>query len=82
MENNPDFVKLAEAYGVAGFRISRADEAEEVLRKAVAYPGPCLIHAEVEREDNVFPMIPAGADYSKMLLERPEGVVEKPKGST
>ena len=82
MEHNPDFVKLAEAYGIAGFHIGVPEEAEKVLREAMAHPGPCLIHAEVEREDNVFPMIPAGADYSKMLLKRPEGVVEKPKGST
>jgi acetolactate synthase-1/2/3 large subunit len=73
MEHNPDFVKLAEAYGIAGFHIGRPEETEKVLREALAHPGPCLIHAEVEREDNVFPMIPAGADYSKMLLKRPEG---------
>ncbi len=82
MENNPDFVKLAEAYGVRGFRVSTPGAVREVLRQALDYAGPCLIHAEVEREDNVFPMIPAGADYSAMLLERPTGPVEKPKGST
>lgn len=82
MENNPDFVKLAEAYGMKGFRISRVDEVEDVLARALSFDGPCLIHAEVEREDNVFPMIPAGADYSAMLLERPSGPVDKPKGST
>ncbi len=53
-----------------------------MLKAALAHPGPCIIHAEVEQEDNVFPMIPAGADYSAMLLERPKGPVEKPKGST
>ncbi len=82
MENNPDFVKLAEAYGMKGVRIARVEDVEPVLREALAHDGPCLIHAEVEREDNVFPMIPAGADYSAMLLERPKGPVEKPKGST
>jgi len=82
MENNPDFVKLAEAYGMKGVRISKVGEIEPRLREALAHDGPCLIHAEVEREDNVFPMIPAGADYSAMLLERPKGAVEKPKGST
>ncbi len=82
MENNPDFVKLAEAYGMKGVRIERVEDVEPVLREALAHDGPCLIHAEVEREDNVFPMIPAGADYSAMLLERPKGPVEKPKGST
>ena len=82
MENNPDFVKLAEAYGLKGFHIGRVDEVSPVLQAALDHPGPCIIHAEVEREDNVFPMIPAGADYSAMLLERPKGPVEKPKGST
>lgn len=82
MEYNPDFVKLAEAYGMKGFRISQVDEVAPVLSAALAYEGPCIVHAEVAREDNVFPMIPAGADYSAMLLERPAGPVEKPKGST
>ena len=82
MENNPDFVKLAEAYGLKGFHISRVDEVRTVLQAALDHPGPCIIHAEVDQEENVFPMIPAGADYSAMLLERPQGQVEKPKGST
>ncbi|GAB1481794.1 hypothetical protein MASR2M78_06090 [Treponema sp.] len=82
MENNPDFVKLAEAYGIKGFHIGRVSDVKTVLAEALAHPGPCLIHAEVEREDNVFPMIPAGSPYSAMLLERPTGEVEKPKGST
>ena len=82
MEYNPDFVKLAEAYGMKGFRISQVDEVAPILSAALAYEGPCIVHAEVAREDNVFPMIPAGADYSAMLLERPAGPVEKPKGST
>ena len=82
MENNPDFVKLAEAYGLKGFHIGRVDEVRTVLQAALDHPGPCIIHAEVDQEENVFPMIPAGADYSAMLLERPKGQVEKPKGST
>jgi acetolactate synthase-1/2/3 large subunit len=82
MENNPDFVKLAEAYGLKGFHIGRVDEVRSVLQAALDHPGPCIIHAEVDQEENVFPMIPAGADYSAMLLERPKGPVEKPKGST
>ena len=82
MENNPDFVKLAEAYGLKGFHISKVDEVRTILQAALDHPGPCIIHAEVDQEENVFPMIPAGADYSAMLLERPQGQVEKPKGST
>ncbi|HON14531.1 MAG TPA: biosynthetic-type acetolactate synthase large subunit, partial [Treponema sp.] len=82
MEYNPDFVKLAEAYGMKGFRISQVDEVTPVLSAALAWDGPCIVHAEVAQEENVFPMIPAGSDYSAMLLERPAGPVEKPKGST
>jgi acetolactate synthase-1/2/3 large subunit len=82
MENNPDFVKLAESYGLRGFHVGNLEELPRVLAQALEYPGPAVIHAEVEREDNVFPMIPAGSDYSAMLLERPQGTVEKPKGST
>jgi acetolactate synthase-1/2/3 large subunit len=82
MVNNPDFVKLAEAYGIKGFRVSAVSELRQVLQAALDYPGACLVHAEVEKEDNVFPMIPAGADYGAMLLERPRGPVEKPIGST
>jgi len=82
MENNPDFVKLGEAYGMKGFHIGSVDEVETTLKAALAHPGPCVIHAEVAQEDNVFPMIPAGADYDAMLLARPTGPVEKPKGST
>ncbi|MCA1951235.1 MAG: biosynthetic-type acetolactate synthase large subunit [Treponema sp.] len=82
LEHNPDFVKLAESYGMAGFRIRSVDEVEPILGKALAYQGPCIVHAEVAQEENVFPMIPAGSDYSAMLLGRPSGPIEKPKGST
>jgi len=69
LEGNPDFVKLAEAYGMQGFRIKRNADAGRVLERALAYnDGPCIIEAEVEKEDNVFPMIPAGARYEEMVL--------------
>ncbi|PCJ56471.1 MAG: acetolactate synthase, large subunit, biosynthetic type [Planctomycetota bacterium] len=80
---NPDFVKIAEAYGIKGFRIKRAGDLRKTLEKAMAYnDGPCLIHAEVVKAENVFPMIPAGAPISHMLLEPPKTKLEKPKGST
>jgi acetolactate synthase-1/2/3 large subunit len=83
LEGNPDFVKLAEAYGMQGFRIKRNADAGRVLERALAFnDGPCIIHAEVEKEDNVFPMIPAGASYEEMVLEPPKHKMEKPVGST
>lgn len=83
MVGNPDFVKLAEAYKILGLRIRRAADAERVIQKALAYnEGPVLIHCECEEEDNVFPMIPAGAPLTAMLTEQPKGQLEKPTGST
>jgi len=80
---NPDFVKLGQAYGIKGFRIKRGADVEKVLKKALAYnDGPCIIHAEVVKEDNVFPMIPAGAPAEDMILEAPKTKMAKPKGST
>ena len=83
MEGNPDFVKLAEAYGVKGYRIRRNADVVKILKEALAYAdGPCLIDAEVEKEDNVFPMVPSGHPYEDMVLERPKRKLAKPVGST
>jgi acetolactate synthase-1/2/3 large subunit len=83
MEGNPDFCKLAESYGAKAFRIKRPVDVNKMLKRALAYnEGPCLVHAEVVKQDNVFPMVPAGADASKMIIERPKQKMAKPKGST
>jgi acetolactate synthase-1/2/3 large subunit len=83
LPGNPDFCKLAEAYGVKAFRVKRAADVDKVLKKAMAYnDGPCVIDAEVVKEDNVFPMIPAGAGYAQMIVEKPKVKMEKPTGST
>jgi len=83
LEGNPDFVKLAQAYGVKGLRIRRPADVDRVLKEAHAYDaGPCVVVAEVVKEDNVFPMIPAGASLSEMLIEKPKHRLEKPTGST
>jgi acetolactate synthase-1/2/3 large subunit len=83
LEGNPDFVKLAQAYGVKAFRIKRPADVDRVLREAHDYDeGPCVVVADVVKEDNVFPMIPAGAPLSGMILEKPKERLEKPVGST
>lgn len=83
LDGNPDFVKLAEAYGAKGFRIRRNADVDRILKAAADYnDGPCLIDAEVVKEDNVFPMIPSGLGYDQMILERPKHKMEKPPGST
>ena len=68
MEAQPDFVKLAEAYGAEGYRISKPEALEDVLRKALTSPNPAFIDVMVEREENVYPMVPAGAALDEMLL--------------
>ncbi len=83
LEGNPDFVKLAGAYGIKGWRIKRPNEVDRVLKAAMEWnEGPCLVDAEVIKEDNVFPMIPAGAALRDMIIERPKQKMAKPEGST
>jgi acetolactate synthase-1/2/3 large subunit len=83
LEGNPDFVKLAQAYGAKGLRIRRPADVDRILKEAHDYQdGPCVVVAEVVKEDNVFPMIPAGASVSEMIIEPPKHKLEKPTGST
>jgi acetolactate synthase-1/2/3 large subunit len=83
LEGNPDFVKLAQSYGIKAFRIRRAGDVDRILRQAHEYDeGPCVVVAEVVKEDNVFPFIPAGAPLGAMLIEKPKQTLEKPTGST
>ena len=85
MEGNPDFVKIGEAFGIKGFHLRRAGDVVKVLKKALDYnEGPCVVEAEVVKADNVFPMIPAGAAVSDMLIDEPpkSRKMQKPVGST
>ncbi|MDG2048785.1 MAG: biosynthetic-type acetolactate synthase large subunit, partial [Myxococcota bacterium] len=79
LQGNPDFVKLAQAYGMKAFRIRRPGDVDRILAQAQAYDeGPCVVVAEVVQEDNVFPMIPAGAPLSHMIIEKPKEKLAKP----
>jgi acetolactate synthase I/II/III large subunit len=71
IECQPDFVKLAEAYGAEGYRATKPDELEEVLRTAFASDRPAVIDIRVKREANVFPMIPAGGSVHDMMEREP-----------
>lgn len=68
MDAQPDFVKLAEAYGAAGFRVTKKKDVESVLREAFALDKPVIVDVRVEQEENVYPMVPAGASLTEMLL--------------
>lgn len=68
MELPIDFIKLAEAYGATGLRTSKPEEVEEVIKKAFDTPGPVIMEFKVSREENVMPMVPAGAGLNEMVL--------------
>jgi acetolactate synthase-1/2/3 large subunit len=68
MSAQPDFVKLAEAYGAVGLRAKRAKDVVPVLKKAFATPRPVVIDFHVSREESVYPMVPAGAALTEMIL--------------
>lgn len=69
---NPDFVKLAGAYNMAGFKVTRKEEVRPILEEAQSIQGPVLIDFVVESEENVYPMIPAGTSVNEMLEAPPE----------
>lgn len=68
LHTNPDFVALARAYGAEGFLVEKPEELESTLRTAFAHPGPVVVDVRVEPEENVAPMVPAGAALAEMLL--------------
>ena len=68
---NPDFVKLAEAYGIRGIRVTRQDEVTGAIQEAMETPGPVVVDFVVKEDEFVFPMIPAGESVNEMM-EEPE----------
>ncbi len=68
MENAPDFVKLAEAYGATGFKCTTPSLVMETLEKGINTPGTVVMEFVVEREESVYPMVPAGGAITDMLL--------------
>jgi acetolactate synthase I/II/III large subunit len=83
LEGNPDFVKLAESFGIKGINICRPSDVSKKITEALDYNnGPVVINCEVAKTDNVYPMIPAGSSYDAMLIKPPEIKLEKPVGST
>ena len=68
---SPDYVRLAEAYGIFGRRVERGAEVDDAVREAIAHPGPALVEFLIEQEANVFPMIPPGASLSEAIEGEP-----------
>ncbi|BCU81119.1 acetolactate synthase large subunit [Polycladomyces abyssicola] len=68
LSGSPDFVKLAEAYGVKGMRACTQEEARQAWREALDHPGPVVIDFQVDPEENVYPMVAPGAGLDEMML--------------
>nr|CRH04539.1 Acetolactate synthase large subunit [Candidatus Magnetococcus massalia] len=68
MTVHPDFIKLAEAYGAVGLQATRPDQVADVIKKALEIKGPVVMDFRVNREANVYPMVPAGAALNEMIL--------------
>ena len=66
---NPDFLKIAEGFGITGKKIDKVESLKEAVSEMLNYPGPYLLHVTVEAEDNVFPMVPSGAGVGEIVLE-------------
>jgi acetolactate synthase-1/2/3 large subunit len=68
LDNSPDFVKLAEAYGAMGLRATKPSEVVPVIKKALNSKKPVIMDFVVEQEEGVYPMVPAGAAIDEMIL--------------
>ncbi|MGG4143791.1 biosynthetic-type acetolactate synthase large subunit [Paenibacillus algorifonticola] len=68
LSGSPDFVKLAEAYGVKGFRATNKEEAKAVWEEALLHPGPAVVEFVVRKEENVYPMVAQGSTIDEMIM--------------
>ena len=67
LERDPDFVKIAEAFGATGILVEKPEEVRPALVRAIETPGPVFLNFMIDRNENVFPMVPAGATLDEML---------------
>jgi acetolactate synthase-1/2/3 large subunit len=66
---NPDFIKVAEGFGIKGKKVLERPELDDAVQEMLDFNGPYLLEVSIEKEDNVFPMVPTGASVSEVILE-------------
>ncbi|NLO01745.1 MAG: acetolactate synthase large subunit, partial [Bacteroidales bacterium] len=66
---NPDFITIAKGFGIDGSSVENRDHLEASIQKMIDHDGPYVLEVTIEKEDNVFPMVPAGASVSDIMLE-------------
>jgi acetolactate synthase-1/2/3 large subunit len=77
---SPDFVKIADAHGLLGLRVTQRSEVEAAIRKAEETEGTVVVDFRVEQEDSVYPMVPSGADLHAMIRRpMPNPIAESPE---
>ena len=69
---SPDFVKVADAYGIPGRSVHNRSELESAMSTMIDHKGPYLLEVMIEKEDNIFPMVPAGKSVSQIMLSADE----------
>ncbi|MHB8963427.1 MAG: biosynthetic-type acetolactate synthase large subunit [Saccharofermentanales bacterium] len=67
MDNNPDFVKVCEAYGIESIRVGNTEEFDAAVRQAQSFKGPYVVHCILDGNENVYPMIPPGKQNHEMV---------------
>ncbi|MDZ4364954.1 thiamine pyrophosphate-dependent enzyme, partial [Brevundimonas sp.] len=67
LSDNPDFVAVAQAFGIEAFRISRREEVTAGIARLLAAPGPCLAHVLIDPKENVWPLVPPGKNNAEMM---------------
>ena len=79
MDSLPDFVKLADAYGMKGMRVSDPEKLDDAIKEMIAHQGPVIMDVQVDQNENVYPMIPAGAAHNELVLspEEKSGPLDK-----
>jgi acetolactate synthase-1/2/3 large subunit len=80
--SGPDFVKVGEAYGIPGLKVTRKIDVIPAVEQAMKEQGPFLIDFKIEPEENVYPMVPAGASLAEMLEEPRKEEAVWPQRST
>jgi acetolactate synthase-1/2/3 large subunit len=69
LSDNPDFVQVAQAFGIEAFRITRRDETDGAIQRLLAAEGPCLAHVVIDPFENVWPLVPPGKSNHEMMEE-------------
>jgi acetolactate synthase-1/2/3 large subunit len=71
-EKTTDFIKLGEAYGMATFNVTKPEEVDDAIKKALALKKPVLINCEISDDENVFPMVPLGKGIGDFITKEGE----------